>query len=137
LEYDLILAPHVDPSVIRLAWKHAKSVQIDRDGGLLINAPGGAIRQHKPMLYQVSKHERKVIDAGYVLAGNNEVRLSLGTYNPDLPLTIDPVFFAVDANAAPAVDSSGNIYLTGATETSSFDSTAAVNAEIAPFFEEI
>jgi uncharacterized protein (TIGR03437 family) len=38
------------------------------------------------------------------------------------------VLFAVDANAAPAgpiaVDSSGNIYLTGSTETSSFEATA-------------
>jgi hypothetical protein len=56
------------------------------------------------------------------------VRLSFGVYDPDLPLIIDPVLFAVDANAAPAgpiaVDSSGNIYLTGATAASSFESTA-------------
>ncbi len=128
LEYDLILAPHADTSVIRLAWKHVKSVQINRDGGLMVEAPGGTLRQHKPVVYQESKQGRKLIDARYVLAGANEVRLSLGAYDRDLTLIVDPVLFAVDANAAPAgpiaVDSSGNIYLAGSTETSSFDSSA-------------
>ena len=128
LEYDLILASHADPSIIRLAWKHAKSVRIDRDGDLMIDAPGGTLRQHKPVVYQESKRGRELIDAKYVLAGAHEARLSLGVYDRDLPLTVDPVLFAVDANAAPAgpiaVDSSGNIYMAGATETSSFDSTA-------------
>jgi len=128
LEYDLILAPQADTSVIRLAWKQVKSVQIDRDGDLMVEAPEGILRQHKPVVYQESKQGRKLIDARYVLAGANEVRVSFGAYDRDLPLIVDPVLFAVDANAAPAgpiaVDSSGNIYLAGTTETSSFDSTA-------------
>lgn len=86
------------------------------------------LRQHKPVVYQISSGERKIIHGDYVPAGKNAVRLSLGDYDPDLPLVIDPVLFAVDANAAPAgpiaVDSSGNIYLTGYTETSSFEATA-------------
>jgi len=128
LEYDLIVAPHVDSSVVSLVWKYAKRVQVDRSGDLIIDIPGGALRQHRPVVYQVSRHGRKVIRGDYVLAGNNAVHLSLGTYDPDLPLIIDPVLFAVDAHAAPAgpiaVDSSGNIYLAGTTETSSFESTA-------------
>ena len=132
LEYDLIVAPHADSSVVRLVWKYAKHVQIERDGDLIIDTPAGRLRQHKPVVYQVSKRERQIVHGGYVLAGDNEVRLSLGAYDQSLPLVIDPVIdsvlFAVDANAAPAgpmaVDSSGNIYLTGYTQTSSFESTA-------------
>jgi uncharacterized protein (TIGR03437 family) len=128
LEYDLIVAPHADSSVVTLAWKYTKRIQLDRDGDLTIDIPGSALRQHKPVAYQVSKRGRTIIPAHYVLAGNNAVRLSIGSYDPDLPLVIDPVLFAVDANAAPAgpiaVDSSGNIYLAGATYTSSFESTA-------------
>ena len=128
LEYDLIIAPHADPSVVRLTWNHPKQVQIDSDGDLVINVTGGTLRQHKPIVYQISKKGRQIIHGYYVIAGNNELRLSLGPYNPDLPLIIDPVIFAIDANTAPsgpiAVDSSGNIYLTGATETSTFESTA-------------
>jgi uncharacterized protein (TIGR03437 family) len=128
LEYDLMVAPHADSSVVSLAWKYAKRIQIDRDGDLIIGTPSGALRQHRPLVYQVSRRERKMVHASYVLAGNNAVRLSLGAYDPDLPLIVDPVLFAVDANAAPAgpiaVDSSGNIYLTGTTGTSSFESTA-------------
>ena len=128
VEYDLILAPHADPAVLRLAWKYAIGVQIERAGDLIIDTPGGALRQHKPVVYQAAKHGRNIIGATYVLAGTNEVRLSLGVYDKDLPLIIDPVLFAIDANAAPAgpiaVDSSGNVYLTGYTETSSFESTS-------------
>jgi uncharacterized protein (TIGR03437 family) len=128
LEYDLIIAPHADSSVVRLAWKYAKQVQIDRDGDLIIDTPGGVLRQHRPVVYQISNRERRMVQGDYVVAGNNEVRLSLGAYDRDLPLVIDPVLFAVDANAAPAgpmaVDSSGNIYLAGYTDTSSFESTA-------------
>jgi uncharacterized protein (TIGR03437 family) len=128
LEYDLIIAPHVDSSVVRLAWKYTKQVQIDRDGDLIIDTPGGVLRQHRPVVYQISGRERRIVHGDYVVAGNNEVRLSLGAYDRNLPLVVDPVLFAVDANAAAAgpiaVDSSGNIYLTGYTETSSFDSTA-------------
>ena len=128
LEYDLILAPHADPSVVSLAWKFAKHVRIDRDGDLIIDTPGGPLGQHKPVIYQISKQQRKIIQGDYVLSSNNSVRLSLGVYDPGLPLIIDPVLFAVDTNAAPAgpiaVDSSGNVYLSGTTETSSFESTA-------------
>jgi uncharacterized protein (TIGR03437 family) len=128
LEYDLIIAPHADPSVIKLTWNHPKQVQIDSDGDLVVNVPGRTLRQHKPIVYQMSKKGRQIIRGDYVIAGKNELRLSLDPYNPDLPLVIDPVIFAIDANAAPsgpiAVDSSGNIYLTGATETSTFESTA-------------
>ena len=124
LEYDLIVAPHADSSVVTLAWKYAKRIQLDRDGDLIVDTPSGALRQHRPLVYQVSRRERKIVHADYALAGNNAVRLSLGAYDPDLPLLIDPVLFAVDANASPAgpiaVDSSGNIYLTGTTGTSTF-----------------
>jgi uncharacterized protein (TIGR03437 family) len=128
LEYDLILAPHADSSIVNLEWKYAKHVRIDHNGDLMMDTRGGALGQHKPVVYQISGRERKIIHGNYVLTGTNAVRLSLGAYDPGLPLIIDPVLFAVDANAAPAgpmaVDSSGNIYLAGATETSTFESTA-------------
>ncbi len=128
LEYDLFVAPHADPSVVRLTWNHAKRVRIDWDGDLIVDTPEGALRQHKPVVYQTTKGERKIIHGDYVIAVDNEVRLSLGAYDQDMPLIIDPVLFTVDANAAPAgpiaVDSSGNVYLAGTTETSSFESTA-------------
>jgi hypothetical protein len=128
LEYDLIVAPHADSSIVNLEWKYAEHVRIDRSGDLMMDTHGGALRQHKPVVYQISGRERKIIHGDYVLTGDHAVRLSLGAYDPGLSLNIDPVLFAVDANAAPAgpiaVDSSGNIYLSGATETSTFESTA-------------
>ena len=127
LEYDLIISPHIDLSVVSLQWKYANSVRLDQAGDLIVDGPRGVLRQYGPVVYQVSKGERGVVDGKYVLSGKNAARLSLGAYNPDLPLIIDPVVFAVDANAAPAgsmaVDSSGNIYLAGTTGTSSFETT--------------
>jgi hypothetical protein len=91
LEYDLIVAPHSDPSVVRLTWNHAKHVRIDRDGDLIVDAPEGPLRQHKPVVYQTTKGERKIVQGDYVIAAGNEVRLSLGVFDRNLPLVIGAV----------------------------------------------
>lgn len=128
LEYDLIVAPHSDPSRVSLRWNHVKELQIDRNGDLLVQTFSGVLRQRRPVAYQDSSGGRKSIAAQYVRTGKNEARLFLGAYDKDVPLIIDPVLFASDANASPAgpiaVDSAGNVYLAGSTQTNSFEATA-------------
>src|SRR5882762_8627011 len=52
LECDFVVAPGADPKKIVLGFKGADKLEIDAQGGLVLHAPGGDIRQHKPVVYQ-------------------------------------------------------------------------------------
>jgi hypothetical protein len=66
-----------------------------------------------------------LIDGGYVLAADGEIRFSLGRYDRTRPVIIDPVLFALETIpiTAMAVDPAGNVYLTGTTYASVLPTT--------------
>src|SRR2546429_8014237 len=54
LEYDVVVAPGVDPSVVRLQMKGADEVKLAKDGGLRVKIGGREIVQHAPVAYQMN-----------------------------------------------------------------------------------
>jgi hypothetical protein len=86
LEYDFVVAPGADPSRIRLAFDH--DVRLDSSGVLVI---GGVFRQHRPKVYQRDGDHYIEIAAGYRIESDSTVAFQLDSYDPALPLTIDPV----------------------------------------------
>ena len=122
LEYDLELARGADPGRIRMRVDGAQGLRVDDAGDLVIATGGGELRQHRPVVYQQRNGERCPIEGRYQLRGR-EVRFSLASYDRSRPLVIDPVVTwasyllpspAINAQAAGvALDSAGNIYLTG------------------------
>lgn len=133
LEYDLIVAPGADPSRARFRVQGAKALSVDPNGDLVIDLEGGQICQHHPVVYQEYGGHRREISSRYVLAGGTRVGFTLGGYNPDQPLVIDPVLTystylggtSEDKGSAIAVDGSGNAYITGTTSSQSFPGTKA------------
>lgn len=127
LEYDFQLAPGADPQQIRLAFSGATQLTIGSEGDLLLQTPGGVLRQHKPVVYQQVKGTRREIEGSYVLLGENEVGFRVGAYDKRLPLVIDPVLSystllgggSTDTVYYMTVDAAGNAYFIG--ETQSFD----------------
>ena len=121
LEYDFLLAPGADPRVIDLRFDGAEQVAIDR-GDLLLTLPGGALRQPKPVAYQVIGGRRERVGVTYVLRGGS-VRLRLAAYDRSRPLVIDPSLVystylggsEAETGAAIAVDADRNAYVTGTT----------------------
>src|SRR5216684_3693470 len=51
LEYDIIVAPGVEPSIVRLKFEGASRLRLDH-GDLVIQTPAAEIRKERPRVYQ-------------------------------------------------------------------------------------
>ncbi|HEX8188149.1 MAG TPA: SBBP repeat-containing protein, partial [Pyrinomonadaceae bacterium] len=133
LEYDFIVKPGADPSVIRLAFEGALEVRVEANGELVARTRGGGeVRQHRPLVYQETGDGRRELAGRYVMAGRNEVGFEVDDYDRSRPLVIDPVLVYssylggnnFDSGNAIAVDSQGNAYVTGQAGSRNFPVTA-------------
>jgi hypothetical protein len=139
LEYDLEVAPGADPSQIRLSFEGTDSLNIE-DGELVIQTAAGAIRQHRPEVYQMIGGSKRAVAGEYSLLARNEVAFRIGPYDRERALTIDPVLsYSTYAGGAGddrgngvAVDSAGNAYIVGQTDTGFPDTNAFVQKVNAP-----
>jgi uncharacterized protein (TIGR03437 family) len=117
LEYDLVVAPHTDPGVIRLSFDGADKLELAANGDLVVSAAGVELRHLKPVVFEeVDGGRRKPVECRYVLKGRREVAFALGAYDTNIPLVIDPVLVYSTTGIGGqsiGVDSARNIYLTG------------------------
>lgn len=129
LEYDFIVSPQADPSIIRINFDGAKKIKIDRSGDLLIKTKNGVIRQHKARLYQEKDGRRMEIEGGYVRLGRSQIGFKVGSYDRSRPLVIDPVLvystyagggMGSSRGLGIAVDGSGAAYVVGSTSAIDF-----------------
>lgn len=126
LEYDFIVRPNIDPAQIKLQFTGADRIELDdASGDLVLHTELGAIRQHKPVVYQMYDGARHEIASRYRLE-ETSVSFELGDYDTRRELVIDPVFsygrtlggFSTgtgsgDGASDVAVDAAGFAYLTG------------------------
>jgi len=132
LEYDLVVAPGADPRAIRMQFDGVDSLRLDSAGNLVLRAGAGELRQHRPIVYQERDGVRQSVNGRYIVQAHNRVAFEIAQYDTHKPLIIDPVLTfatylgtpgeelqgtsAAADNAtypAVAVDSLGNVYLTG------------------------
>ncbi|HEY7411427.1 MAG TPA: SBBP repeat-containing protein, partial [Vicinamibacteria bacterium] len=128
LEYDVVVAPGADPSVVRLAFSGVDRMEVDRQGDLLLHTPGGVLRQRAPVTYQEVGGVRQPVAAGYRLEGGH-VAFWTGAYDTARPLVIDPIFLnqgtvlvggsGTDALEGLAILAGGGIVAIGSTTSSS------------------
>ena len=131
LEYDFVVAPGIDPELIRLQFAGTKGLRLGADGDLVVTAAGGAMTFHKPLIYQSVDGQRQTVEGSFALLARHTVGFRLGSYDRSKPLVIDPVLAystylggsGYDAANAVAVDTAGNVYVGGTTGSTDFPVT--------------
>src|SRR5580693_5159579 len=147
LEYDFAVAPGAAPKTIGLSFEGAQGLRVDDHGDLMIRTRDREIAFRRPVAYQVNEEgQRAPVTARYRLQGN-QVRFEVGGYDHSKQLIIDPVlsYFSYlggsgydgagiatgtgspynTSGQAAALDSAGDLYVTGYTESANFPVKAA------------
>ena len=121
LEYDFVVSPGADPTVIRLAFDGVDRLDVDDQGDLVLHVRSGEVRQHKPLVYQEIDGVRREISGSYLIRDHQQVTFLVSDYDASRPLTIDPVLVysmslnsnALNAGLDIAVDAAGSAHVTG------------------------
>jgi hypothetical protein len=131
LEYDFVVAPGADPSVITLDLTGTDALDIDADGNLLLRIAGRQFVQRKPAIYQQARGVRRPVAGSYALKGSR-VSFAVESYDRSIPLMIEPVLVyatylgggSSDQGTSVAVDPAGVAYVSGITTSADFPAVA-------------
>jgi uncharacterized protein (TIGR03437 family) len=136
LEYDFEIAAGGNPGRVKLAFDGVDDLRIDSNGDLRLRSGTLEIRQPKPEAYQLIGAVKQPVSVEYQLVAGRHIKFRTGHYDHKRPLVIDPelVFdqaFGGSGNtgaSAIALDSQGNIYVTGQTTSADFPTRNAFQA---------
>ena len=128
LEYDFVVNPGADASLIHLAIEGARQLSTDSAGDLVMTTSDGEFHQRQPQAHQLHKNAAREVRSRYVLGGERDVSLTVDNYDRGQVLWIDPVITystylggpGYDAVTGLAADSAGYLYVAGWTESTSF-----------------
>jgi Big-like domain-containing protein/beta-propeller repeat-containing protein len=138
LEYDFVVAPGADPHRITFDVLGAKRIRRDKHGDLAFKMSEDEVRWHKPVVYQEKDGTRQEIAGRYAIRDKNRVGFEVAKYDASKPLYIDPLIYSTylggsgtDYDYGIAVDSAGNAYVTGSTQSSDFPTMNPLQPAIA------
>ncbi len=129
MEYDFIVSPGADYTQIKIQYEGAESISLNDNGELVVTTKWSEVVEQKPVIYQLDDNNSRLAVVGeYKIHDDNSFGFELSSYNPDLPLVIDPVLTYStylggswqDYVEDIAVDASGAAYVTGWTSSTDF-----------------
>ncbi|MBI4853000.1 MAG: SBBP repeat-containing protein [Acidobacteria bacterium] len=134
LEYDFIVKAGAKPNTIKLGFDGADKITIDSNGNLILTIEDEELIQHKPIIYQTVNGNKQTIEGNYLILDNNQVAFQVNSYDKSKDLIIDPVLAystylggnSIDFMADIAVDTDGNVYVTGETQSPNYPLTSGV-----------
>jgi Beta-propeller repeat len=132
LEYDFVLQPGASPQAIRLGIAGAKQLRLEH-GDVVLRSGGGDVHLRSPHIYQEANGVRQEVRGRYVITSKNEVGFDVAAYDRRRELIIDPIWAystwlggtSYDSASGIAVDSAGNAYVTGSTQSTDFPTVNA------------
>ena len=120
LKYTFYVQPGAHPNQILMRYEGIESLSVDTTTGeLIIQTPWGKMHDAAPIAYQEIKEKKKAVDISFRLIDKTRVGFSLGAYDPDYPLVLDPGYSTylggnkIDQAYDIAADGNGNAYVTG------------------------
>src|SRR5262245_21876546 len=130
LKYSFEIAPHGDARSIHLRYDGADRVAINGRGELTIETGDTTIVDSAPTAYQEIDGRTVAVDVRFV-THDADVSFSVGPYDRERPLVIDPTLVystylgssGYDAARAIAVDGAGAAYVAGTTRGLDFPAT--------------
>jgi len=128
IEYDFTIAPGSKPDAITLGVEGADRIEVDGQGDLVLHTSSGEVRQRRPLAYQEVNGVKREVACEYRLTDTSRVRFQTEDYDTTMPLVIDPVLSystylggsGIDTGNAITVDSAGNAYVVGVTDSLNF-----------------
>ncbi len=127
MKYEFLVEPGADPGEIRLAYRGTTSVILTERGALRVGTPVSGFEDAPPVAYQEMCGKRLPVELTYDLESDGVCYgFHLGDYDAMRPLVIDPAILVYcgyvgggdyEDNYGVAVDSKGNAYVTGETES--------------------
>lgn len=126
LESIYTVAPHADPTQIKLRYSGQESLAVDEDGNLVYGTSVGAVKETAPIAWQDIGAQRVPVATRFELLDERTVGFEVAAYDRDRALVIDPTLVYAgyiggaesDIGFDIAVDSQGNAYVTGETRSS-------------------
>ena len=137
--YDLIVAPGADPKSIKLGFRGADGLSVDK-GALKIGTQLGGFTNGKPFAYQTIAGKQKAVPVRWVVKNGKTATFALGAYDHSSALVIDPVVYgtyfggddggdevrAITSNTV-AGGNNGSVLLTGSTRAVGFPTSTGFN----------
>ncbi|MBI4470945.1 MAG: SBBP repeat-containing protein [Acidobacteria bacterium] len=136
LEYDFVVSPGVDPGIIRFEIEGPDRLELDGRGDLNMQVGDAVVVKQRPTVYQEVAGVRQEVESGYARFGENRFGFQIGEFDSNAPLIIDPILSfssylggsGNDYASGMAVDSAGNAYVVGWTESTTFPTASPLQA---------
>ncbi len=133
LKYEFLVRPGASPTTIRLAYRGAKGLSLDRRGNLRIRTSVGVLTDTRPVSYQLVAGKRVPVRSRFALEphGGGYGFAVESAYDRRYPLVIDPglVYSSYlggngdDYGLGIVVDGAGSAYVGGWTSSGTFPTT--------------
>lgn len=130
--FDLVVAPGVDPAVVRLALEGADAVSLGDDGAVDVELGGRVLRLEAPVAFQERDGVRQPVEVRFARHADGALAFELGDYDRERELVIDPTVrtssflggSADDRALDVAVNGAGDAFVCGVTHSTNLPTTS-------------